>query len=79
LGGRKVNPNISCVDFFLLNKKGEDFFAFSFTALLYLLIFYFIHSLELRSLTCNRLVEVLQAALLQVTCMTKYQPMVVRL
>jgi hypothetical protein len=71
LGGREVN-------LFLLNKKGEDFFAFSFTALLYLLIFYFIYS-ELRSLTCNHLVEVLQATLLQVTYMTKYLPMVVRL
>jgi hypothetical protein len=52
---------------FLRNKKGEDFFAFSFAALIYL------------ALTCNHLVEVLQAALLQVTCMTKYLPMVAHL
>jgi hypothetical protein len=75
LGGREVNSKISYVDFFLLNKKGEDFFAFSFTVPLYLVI----HSLELRSLTCNHLVEVLQVGLLQVTYMTKYLPMVVRL
>jgi hypothetical protein len=62
----------------IIKRKGEDFFAFSFTALLYLLIFYFIYS-ELRSLTCNHLVEVLQATLLQVTYMTKYLPMVAHL